>query len=144
MVNDGLLEPLKLLVVDEDLVRRVLCRAEHGRSHAHDQSLVGDLVAELRRLLAEIFEVGLSGGDRVRWGRMRLEGIGSIRSAGLGSEWMGWGRDGMDRTGWDGIEGSRDRKMTCTPESNLYLQVILIGLELVDALEVVAAREQSL
>mmetsp|Transcript_32450 Transcript_32450/g.73271 ORF Transcript_32450/g.73271 Transcript_32450/m.73271 type:complete len:269 (+) Transcript_32450:1003-1809(+) len=59
VVNDGLLEPLKLLVVDEDLVRRVLCRAEHGRSHAHDQSLVGDLVAELRRLLAEIFEVGL-------------------------------------------------------------------------------------
>ena len=62
VIGDGLLEPRDLLVVHHHLVRRVLRRAELGRAEADDERLVSDLVAELRRLLAELAQVDLEVG----------------------------------------------------------------------------------
>ena len=51
--------PLELLLIHEDLVRGVLRIAEDRRADANDEGLLGDLVAELRRLLAEARQVSL-------------------------------------------------------------------------------------
>mmetsp|Transcript_104045 Transcript_104045/g.279485 ORF Transcript_104045/g.279485 Transcript_104045/m.279485 type:complete len:543 (+) Transcript_104045:119-1747(+) len=59
MLLDDLLEPLQLLLIDGDLVRGVLRRAECSRAQAHDQDLLGDHVSELWRLLAQVVQVGL-------------------------------------------------------------------------------------
>jgi len=48
-----------LLVVHRDLVRRVLGGAEGGRAEADDERLLGDLVLELGRLLAEDAQIRL-------------------------------------------------------------------------------------
>mmetsp|Transcript_13471 Transcript_13471/g.52928 ORF Transcript_13471/g.52928 Transcript_13471/m.52928 type:complete len:586 (+) Transcript_13471:1619-3376(+) len=56
---DGLHEPVELLLVDGHLVRGVLRVAELRGPEADDESLGGDLVAELRGLLAHVLEVRL-------------------------------------------------------------------------------------
>mmetsp|Transcript_3508 Transcript_3508/g.6415 ORF Transcript_3508/g.6415 Transcript_3508/m.6415 type:complete len:313 (+) Transcript_3508:763-1701(+) len=52
VVNERLLEPGELRVVDGDLVRGVLGLAKDGGSEAHQQRLVGNEARELRRGLA--------------------------------------------------------------------------------------------
>ena len=50
--RDDVLEPLELLVVDGDLVARVLGGAEDRRAEADAQGLLGDLPLELHGRLA--------------------------------------------------------------------------------------------
>ena len=75
VLGNLLLEPRDLRVVDDDLVRGVLRRAELGRAEADQHRLLGDLVRELRRLLVAVLdaaelaqvrlEVGLVGEELV-------------------------------------------------------------------------------
>mmetsp|Transcript_37820 Transcript_37820/g.96033 ORF Transcript_37820/g.96033 Transcript_37820/m.96033 type:complete len:301 (-) Transcript_37820:1-903(-) len=67
--RDHVLEPLELLVVDGDLVARVLGGTEDSRAEADEQGLLGDLPLELHGRLAmdaqHRFEVGLVRGELV-------------------------------------------------------------------------------
>mmetsp|Transcript_38765 Transcript_38765/g.116501 ORF Transcript_38765/g.116501 Transcript_38765/m.116501 type:complete len:302 (-) Transcript_38765:368-1273(-) len=69
MIDEHLLEPRHLFVVNGDLVRSVLGAAKDGGAHADQQRLVGDLAHKVRGFLAVSLEVnleiGLVGGEFV-------------------------------------------------------------------------------
>mmetsp|Transcript_87404 Transcript_87404/g.187457 ORF Transcript_87404/g.187457 Transcript_87404/m.187457 type:complete len:206 (-) Transcript_87404:258-875(-) len=58
MFLDDLLKPLQLLVIDINLVRGVGSIPEDCGAQAHYEGLLGNLVAELRRLLAQYAQIG--------------------------------------------------------------------------------------